>query len=197
MHAIVVRKDIDMYVGLDVKLVSPILQWHAGFLGPFQADIVDSGHPLPKAQCGDACMQLNIEQQKNRADLAEKIKLFASLFPGLTKEHLGSKGHSVFAKELDYILLANFFLIPFARALLFGLLKDFWFASLPPKTGDHRPERSLYLRIKHQFAVCWHVHYCALHVSCHGDAGHAVCVTPASVHTMYALMRVDTQETRQ
>ena len=73
MHAIVVRKDIDMYVGLDVKLVAPSLQWHAGFLGPFQADIVDSGHPLPKAHCGDACMQLNIEQQKNRADLADAM----------------------------------------------------------------------------------------------------------------------------
>lgn len=67
--------------------------------------------------------------------MAENIERYASIVPGLTKEHLGSHGHSQFAKKLDYILLANFFLGQFAHALLYGLLKDFWGVLLPPKIG--------------------------------------------------------------
>ena len=76
-------------------------------------------------------MQLSAQQQKNRADMAENIEQYAGMFPGLTKQ--GSHGLSQFAKKLDYILPANFFLVPFAHALLYGLLKDFWGVLLPPQ----------------------------------------------------------------
>ena len=94
-------------------------------------------------------MQLSAQQQKNRADMAENIEQYASMFPGLTKEHLGSHGHSQFAKKLEYILPANFFLVPFAHALLYGLLKDFWGVLLPPKIGKAR--LSQHRLIMHKF----------------------------------------------
>ena len=92
-------------------------------------------------------MRLTVQQQKSRADVAENIAQFSSMYPGLKQEHSGSKGHSVFAKKLDYILPANFFLVPFAHALLYGVLKDFWGALLPPKTGEQCTHAAFFLSV--------------------------------------------------
>ena len=56
-------------------------------------------------------------------------------------------GHGVFAKKLDYILPANFFLVPFAHAFLYGVLNNFWGALLPPKTGEQCTHAAFFLSV--------------------------------------------------
>ena len=118
-----------LYAYRDVKKL------FAGLLGPDLDRFKEADIDPPKALCGRACMKLSVEQQAHRAALADKVQAKTGP-PGLDIKHLGSKGTSWFAKELDYILPANFFLVSFAHALLYGLVADFWSALLPSKTGD-------------------------------------------------------------
>ena len=53
----------------------------------------------------------------------------------MTHKDLGVLGRSWFEKELYYVLPSNFFLVPFAHALLYGVVKDFWDELLPITTG--------------------------------------------------------------
>lgn len=90
------------------------------------------------AYCGAACMQLSDKQQASRSRLAEKVTNNVPIKgqPGMTHKDLGVYGRSWFEKELYYVLPSNFFLVPFAHALLYGVVKDFWDELLPSTTGQ-------------------------------------------------------------
>ena len=109
----------------------------AGFTGPFRAHY-DEQNPIPTAYCGDECMQLSLDQQRDRAVLADLVTAGKSVvgMPNLRIEDLGTRGTSWFAKELPYVCPANFFLVPFAHALLYGVVADFWRCLLPSTTGQ-------------------------------------------------------------
>ena len=54
----------------------------------------------------------------------------------LKPKHIGCHGTSILLKALPYIQPGNFFLVPFAHALLYGVVKDFWGRLLPKNTGE-------------------------------------------------------------
>lgn len=90
------------------------------------------------AYCGAACMQLSDQEAASRCRLAEKVTKNIPIkgLPGMTHKDLGVYGRSWFEKELYYVLPSNFFLVPFAHALLYGVVKDFWDELLPSATGQ-------------------------------------------------------------
>lgn len=110
----------------------------AGIKGPDRQKLVERDLGPPMAYCGAACMQLSDKQQANRSRLAEKVTNNIPIkgLPGMTHKDLGVFGRSWFEKELYYVLPSNFFLVPFAHALLYGVVKDFWDELLPSTTGQ-------------------------------------------------------------
>ena len=80
-------------------------------------------------------MKLTPKAQEYRArmgDIISQRKTSSSLKP----KDIGCHGTSLLVKALPYIQPGNFFGLPFAHALLYGVVKDFWAALLPATIGE-------------------------------------------------------------
>lgn len=84
---------------------------------------------------GHADLRVNHAGMKHRNSWGDAVKKRPHLLPpGLKHKDIGTYGTSEFAKQLSYIEPANFWPIPFAHALLYGVVKAFWGQLLKAKS---------------------------------------------------------------
>lgn len=86
------------------------------------------------AFCGEACTKLILEAHANVEGLGQCIADGKGP-PGMKEGGVGNRGVSLFKKFLPYICTSNLWGIPFAHALLLGVLQDFLKMILPALTS--------------------------------------------------------------